>query len=62
MVNEIAPGPIEITADGEFKIQLPEDTQYFEDQGSFVISSESADFLDEVHDHENQEEHLQKAS
>ena len=62
MVNEIAPEPIEVTADGEFKIQLPEDTQYFENQGSFVISSESADFLDEAHDHENQEEHLQQAS
>ena len=31
-VNEIAPEPIEVTADGEFKIQLPEDTQYFENQ------------------------------
>lgn len=45
LVNEMAPEPIEFTPEGEFKIHLPEDTQYFED--GFVISSDSADFLND---------------
>ncbi len=44
-LNEMAPEPISIGPEGQFSIDLPEDTQYFDD-GSFVISSESADFLD----------------
>jgi len=47
VINEVAPEPIEFSQDGEFSINLPEDTEYFEDQGAFVISGESADFLDE---------------
>ena len=50
MINAMAPEPINITADGQFQIELPEDTQYFEGN-SFVISAESADFLDDHHDH-----------
>lgn len=45
LVNEIAPAPIEFTPEGEFRIHLPEDTQYFEE--GFVISSDSADFLND---------------
>ncbi|MBT7668704.1 MAG: hypothetical protein HN623_03925, partial [Bdellovibrionales bacterium] len=50
-VNEFAPDPINIGTDGSFTIDLPDDTQYFEN-GSFVISAESADFMDggEHHD------------
>jgi hypothetical protein len=44
-VNELAPQPIEYTADGEFKVNLPEDTQY-NDDGSFVIAEGSADFIE----------------
>lgn len=62
LVNELAPGPMELTADGQLKINLPEDTQYFEAEGSFVISAESADFLDEAHDHDDQEFNQQQAS
>ena len=44
-VNQIAPEPIEISSEGDFQINLPDDTQYFEE--GFVISAESADFLDQ---------------
>jgi hypothetical protein len=54
-INQMAPEPIEFTPEGEFVIHLPEDTQYFEAQDSFVISSESADFLDDGDHHEHYE-------
>jgi hypothetical protein len=57
LLNEFAPGPINIGTDGSFQIELPDDTQYFEGDG-FVISAESADFLDdgaEPHDHPHTE-------
>ena len=45
-VNEFTPDEISIGTDGSFAINLPDDTQYFED-GNFVISAESADFMDD---------------
>lgn len=47
-VNEVIPAPLEITPEGSVIVHLPEDTQYF-DNGGFVISSASADFLDGGH-------------
>jgi flagellar basal body rod protein FlgF len=64
IINEMAPGPINITVDGQFQIELPEDTQYFEGN-SFVISSESADFLDDGdhgEHHHNEGQEYQQAS
>lgn len=48
-VNEVVPEPITVTNAGEFVVTLPPDTQYFnvDGQSSFVISSESADFIDD---------------
>ena len=58
IINEAAPEPIEFSQDGEFTINLPEDTEYFEDQGAFVISGESADFLDEGQGPHGEEGHF----
>lgn len=55
MINQMAPEPINITPDGQFQIELPEDTQYFEGN-SFVISAESADFMDDHGDHDHEGE------
>jgi len=46
LLNQFAPEPLEFTTDGQVVIHLPEDTLYFAD-GSFVISADSADFMDE---------------
>jgi hypothetical protein len=63
IVNEMTPEPINFTPEGEFQINLPEDTQYFEE--GFVISSDSAEFLDDGHEphgeyhHEQHHDHAQ---
>lgn len=46
VLNQMAPAPITFTTDGQFQIKLPDDTQYFEGN-SFVISAQSADFMDD---------------
>lgn len=56
IANEMIPDPIEFTNDGQFQINLPQDTQYFGD--AFVISAESADFIDEnPHGNDYETEH-----
>jgi len=61
LLNEMAPEPIDITADGQFVINLPEDTQYFDD-GAFVISAESADFIDEPNEYQQEGATYQQAA
>jgi hypothetical protein len=56
MANDMLPEELEYSATGQMTINLPEDTQYFEDQGSFVISAESADFMDD-HPHDDYHDH-----
>ncbi len=44
-VNNMTPDPINISPEGEFVVNLPEGTEYYE--GGFVIPAEQVDFLDE---------------
>lgn len=46
IVNEMLPEPVEFTAEGQVNVDLPDETQFFEEQGAFVIPSESVDFME----------------
>lgn len=60
-LNELVPQPVEFHTDGTVSIQLPSDTQYF-DNGSFVISAQNADFMDQGGHHQQSGEPIQYQS